>query len=114
MEIFRSKIVIYGLAACVIAAGVYLYISREDSSALLMATETTTGTAGSNLVAALSNLQGVKLNNAIFSDPVFRGLSDFGAAIPAQPIGRNNPFAPLAPGTSPAASSVDVREVLSL
>lgn len=48
-----------------------------------------------DLVATLLQLRAVKLDGAIFSDPIFQSLIDFGSEIQQEPVGRENPFAPL-------------------
>jgi hypothetical protein len=50
---------------------------------------------GQDLLAALALLRTLQLDTALFSDPAFRSLSDWGKDIPPQPVGRRNPFAPL-------------------
>ena len=57
-------------------------------------------TAGSEVigqarVALLLQLQPIRLDPAVFGDPAFRSLRDFGQPIPDEPVGRPNPFAPL-------------------
>jgi hypothetical protein len=47
-----------------------------------------------DLIVTLSNLNTIRLDDSIFTDPVFLSLSDFGVQIPLQPVGRRNPFAP--------------------
>lgn len=75
------------------------------SSDLLTSSSADAPLEGAKLVSALGQLQGVKLDDAIFKNPVFHTLVDFGIEIPPQPIGRPNPFAPL-PGGSGGGSSI--------
>lgn len=59
---------------------------------------------GQDLLAALALLKTIQLDTSIFSDPLFKSLSDWGKKIPPQPVGRRNPFAPFgAKPSSPAA-----------
>ncbi len=51
--------------------------------------------ADRDLVATLLELRSVSLDGAVFSDPIFRSLKDFGSQIVSEPVGRPNPFAPL-------------------
>lgn len=48
-----------------------------------------------DLLVTLSSLHTIRLDAGIFTDPVFVSLSDFGVQIPAEAVGRRNPFAPL-------------------
>lgn len=47
------------------------------------------------LLVTLSNLHVIRLDDSIFSDPIFLSLSDFGVTIPPEQVGRRNPFAPV-------------------
>lgn len=59
---------------------------------------------GQDLLAALALLKTIQLDTSIFTDPIFKSLSDWGKKIPPQPVGRRNPFAPLgAKPSTPAA-----------
>lgn len=51
--------------------------------------------ADQELVSTLLTLRAVTLSGTIFQDPAFVTLRDFGTTIVAEPIGRQNPFAPL-------------------
>lgn len=56
--------------------------------------QSTTNNVSRDLVVTLSNLSTIRLDDSIFTDPVFLSLSDFGVQIPLQNVGRRNPFAP--------------------
>lgn len=59
---------------------------------------------GQDLLAALALLKTIRLDTSVFADPIFKSLSDWGKAIPPQPVGRRNPFAPL--GTVPIKKQI--------
>lgn len=48
-----------------------------------------------DLLALLNSIRLIKLDGSIFSDPAFNSLEDFSQVIDPEPIGRNNPFAPV-------------------
>ncbi|MDR3571433.1 MAG: hypothetical protein P4L81_04535 [Candidatus Pacebacteria bacterium] len=48
------------------------------------------------IVSVLLQLQAVNLSGTILTDPGFLSLQDFTTQIITEPIGRSNPFAPLA------------------
>lgn len=102
--IFIAAIVLLG------AFGFYYY-AGSGSSDVLTASGTTIP-EGQNILALLTKVQKIKLNDAIFSDPVFLSLTDFGTTLPPQPIGRTNPFAPLS-GLSSGASTVTTQTATS-
>ncbi len=47
------------------------------------------------LIALLLELKGIRLDDSIFADPVFMSLQDFSQELVPEPVGRDNPFAPL-------------------
>jgi hypothetical protein len=51
------------------------------------------------LLVVLANLRTIRLDDAVFKDPVFLSLTDFGVVISPEAVGRRNPFAPFV-GTS--------------
>ena len=51
--------------------------------------------AEQGLIATLLTLRAVKLDGTILADPVFMTLRDFSTQIVEEPVGRENPFAPL-------------------
>lgn len=78
----------------------------------------TTSPVSQEILATLGNLRTIKLDNSIFSDPLFISLSDFGVNIPPAAAGRRNPFAPVGQNgptptqgttTAPTASTTPAR-----
>lgn len=51
------------------------------------------------LLALLTELRSIELDETIFNDPSFRSLINFSRPVPPEPVGRDNPFAP-AEGTT--------------
>lgn len=75
-------------------------LSQSAPPAPILTTDTTTGSptsdsADQQLVATLLALHTVTLTGAIFTDPAFTKLQDFSTTIVPEPVGRDNPFAPL-------------------
>ena len=97
-----------GIAAVVAVLSYVVFFGKEEG-ALLESTQTNGlgSPVSRELLIVLGDLRMVTLDSSLFADPSFKGLVDFGVAIPLQPVGRRNPFAPLsgaAPKTVPAAS----------
>lgn len=90
------------LALVVLAGAGYLLFSGGSDPAgdSLLTSNTVSGpsAASRELLVTLSDLKTVRLDSAIFSDPLFQSLQDFGVQIPLQPTGRRNPFAPIGVG----------------
>ena len=78
-------------------AGLWVYMTyfSGSSSAPALTSDQDTSPLSQDVLVTLNSLQTIKLNKAIFSDPVFVSLTDYGVTIPPQNAGRQNPFAPL-------------------
>lgn len=68
----------------------------------LVATTPVAENVGRDLLSTLLQLKSLDLDEALFQNPVFQSLRDFGIPIPPQPLGRPNPFAPLG-STTPSS-----------
>lgn len=89
----KNKMAIGGAAA--VAALLYVYFTYfNGDGAALIATPADSAISG-DLLVTLNSIHTIRLDNTIFTDPVFASLSDFGVTIPPQDAGRPNPFAPL-------------------
>jgi hypothetical protein len=92
---FLKKNMIPIAAGVLLLVGIYVYMTYFSSptSATLTASDAS-ATLSQNLLVTLQNLHTIKLDNSIFSEPAFQSLTDFGVVIPAEAIGRRNPFLP--------------------
>ena len=52
-------------------------------------------------MSLLQKIESITIDDAIFSDPVFRSLSDFSQTISKEPAGRLDPFAPISGRIAP-------------
>ena len=105
--IFRNKIVIAALAIVVAVIAWYM-LGGEAPPQEGLSTETfsTPATeAERDLVATLLQLRSVSLEGTVFSDPIFQSLRDFGSQIVPEPVGRENPFAPLSQTAASGAAT---------
>ena len=103
-----NKLPIAGiLGAGLLLWAYFMFFSGGSSGPLLASSSATAVTpVTQELLVTLSNLRTIRLDETIFSDPVFESLSDFGVVIPPEAIGRRNPFAPLgAGGGAPATTT---------
>jgi hypothetical protein len=87
-----------------LALGVWYGLSQSGTPAPLLTSSTPSGSpstdaANQQLVSTLLTLRAVTLNGTIFTDPAFLSLQDFSTNIVPEPVGRSNPFAPLASST---------------
>ncbi|MEW5908149.1 MAG: hypothetical protein AB1643_03185 [Patescibacteria group bacterium] len=110
----RTKILIIILIIILIGAGIYYFTSdNKDESAVtsnvavitengntgpLSETETTKMNIpeeGKNILNLLNQIKGVILDTDFFQSSAFKNLIDFSVELTSQPLGRDNPFAPL-------------------
>lgn len=91
----KNKMAIGGGIVLLLGGYIYfMYFSGGSSTPAL--TSDTTSAISQNLLVTLQNLHTIKLDNTIFTDPIFVSLTDFGVTIPPESVGRRNPFLPLA------------------
>ncbi len=83
------------VAIIVVLFGAYQFFFATDDAPALIETPTAVAGPDQDLVALLFQLKGIRLDNALFGDPLFQSLKDFGRELVSEPIGRVNPFAPL-------------------
>ena len=94
MNILKNKFVVGGVGAVLILTlAYYLWTSAENSA--LLTTNDGTSPLSQEILITLGQLHTIRLDPAIFTDPVFASLTDFGVTIPPQNAGRRNPFAPV-------------------
>ncbi|TSC69160.1 MAG: hypothetical protein G01um101456_304 [Parcubacteria group bacterium Gr01-1014_56] len=78
-------------------AGLWFYMTYFSGppSSPTLSSDQTVSPLSQDVLVTLSNLHTIKLDNSIFTDPLFTSLTDYSVAIPPQNAGRRNPFAPL-------------------
>lgn len=91
----KYKLIILLAVAIVVAFIGWRFISPEPTPATLLTTEAVGNGADAGIVDTLLTLRAVTLTGSIFQDPAFLALRDFGIQIMPEPVGRENPFAPL-------------------
>jgi hypothetical protein len=96
MSILKNKKILGGLGLIVvIMLGYSVWSSAGSTPPLASDPEGSSSPLSQDLLATLAQLHVIKLDDAVFKDPVFISLSDFGVTIPSQNTGRRNPFAPV-------------------
>ena len=88
--------------------GGYLYANRDTSvpeadDLLIGMAMPEANPIDGDLLKALRDLESLKLDGSIFSNPVWLTLKDFGKELAPQAAGRPNPFAPIG-GSSPVSA----------
>lgn len=98
MGIFKKyKNIIIIAVIIVIAAFAYnLFVGKTDDSLLTSEVKGTENSAlETDLLSILIDLRSITLDDSIFSNQAFMSLRDFGQDIVPEPVGRENPFAPV-------------------
>ena len=72
---------------------IFLYNTFLKSDTVPADPSVSVSTLGADLIALSERLEGVRLNQELFSTDIYRSLVDFSIEIPDQPKGRVNPFA---------------------
>jgi hypothetical protein len=96
----QNKVAIGGIVVLVVLGYIYFAYFSGSSTPALTSTDTANTALSQNLLVTLQNLQTIKLDNSIFSDPAFISLTDFGVTIPPQAVGNPDPFLPQSGGSS--------------
>lgn len=94
-----NKNVILAVALVVVGvAGYFIFTGNSDEAPAVSTVSGITDSAvGQELVIELNRLKGLQNVDDKFltEDPVFNSLFDFTQPVPEQPVGRENPFAPI-------------------
>ena len=95
------------IAIIIIVAVVgYFYLSGSSapaSSGLVQSSGSDSAVVGTQVLTLLNQIQSLKIDTSLFTDPGYQTLRDYSVAIPQVNVGRANPFAPL-PGFSQSPS----------
>ncbi len=98
----RSQIINIVAILLLLAGGFWVYTSyfKGNGTDTPLITETPIlndqNVKGRDLLKVLLSLNGIKLDEEIFSSPLFTSLEDFTLTLPSSGgAGRNNPFAPI-------------------
>jgi len=118
MSFFQQhKLISILIVLALLGAGWY-FLSGSPAPAPTLTTTNVSGATGtaapdSTLVSTLLALRAVKLDGTIFSDPAFVSLKDFSTQIVPEPVGRDDPFAPLSVAPSTSASNTHSAQIFS-
>lgn len=115
MSFFSQHKLIAILVVLVVLGGAWYLFSGSSAPAPTLTTTTVAGATSqdSSLVSTLLALRAVKLDGTILSDPAFINLKDFSTQIVPEPIGRDDPFAPLSVAPATSASSTHSAQIFS-
>lgn len=97
----NTKSVIVFIVILLIGVLIYFYTLGSPNDSMINSIDQTaaigdeqTQIAAARILALLNEMSVLKIDKAVFSDPLYSRLLDHTVAIPPQNIGRANPFAP--------------------
>lgn len=97
----KKTIIISGIIIFAVFAYMRTFQNETLAQEPLVVPDTASVDGGSNnqkgreILALLADLKSVRLDESIFSDPIFQSLLDTSIELNLEPKGRPNPFAPL-------------------
>lgn len=85
------------VAAVIVAFAWYsMFYDGENGGGVLTSQDVSIQRGEDNeLIVLLINLRSITLSESLFNDPAFKKLIDFGQQLVPEPMGRQNPFAPV-------------------
>jgi hypothetical protein len=97
-----SKIWYWIIGFVAIMVGLYfMFFSGTTSPTDSTLVESGSGEViGSQVLNLLNQIKSLKIDSAVFKSAVYKSLRDYSVTIPAENVGRDNPFAPI-PGYTP-------------
>lgn len=94
LRISKNKILVVALIV-VAVVGYYMFKGPEKENLTTVETGAP-GTIGQELVVEINRLKALQnLEGKLFNDSAFVSLQDYTQTVMPQPLGRNNPFAPI-------------------
>jgi hypothetical protein len=96
MNFLKQNKTVIGVCVAAVAALVIYVMYFSGGSSATLSSSSSVSTASQNILVTLQDLNTIKLDDSIFTNPVFLSLTDFGVTIPLENVGRSDPFAPLA------------------
>lgn len=103
MEILKKYKTILLIIIIIIVAFIaytFLFVGKKDDNLLISdsaskSSDNTSAALESDLLTLLLDIRSIKLDGSVFSNKAFQSLEDFGQDIAPEPVGRENPFAPV-------------------
>jgi Na+/melibiose symporter-like transporter len=91
------KKIILPLIIIIIGFVAYSIFFKKDESTSLLKKEVATSSdvLGADIIRAINQISSLELRRDVFNDPIFKTLVDRSEEIKPEPVGRQNPFAPI-------------------
>jgi hypothetical protein len=98
MDLIRNNKIIVAVVGLAIAALAWYMLSGPsvpDAILTQTAVDPERQSIEAQFISSLLDLRTIRLDGQIFENPAFGALHDFSIEIVPEPVGRDNPFAPL-------------------
>lgn len=113
--LLRNKFWLIGIGVLV-AGALWYALSSQGAPASDAVLTSSTGSGASatadassqDVVEMLLALRAISLDGTVFTNPAFIALKDYSTQIQPEPVGRQNPFAPIGVGGGTAAAAAAV------
>jgi flagellar basal body-associated protein FliL len=101
----KKSWIILGVVVVIALIAYFYYTGGQVSPAAgTLVTSDSSAVVGAQVLDLLSEISTLKIDTSLFSDRAYQTLVDHTVPIPAQQVGRVNPFAPL-PGEAVTAAA---------
>ena len=94
---YKTTLLIIAIVAVAFIAYSFIFGGEKDNDLLTSdsLSDNTSAVVESDLLTLLLDIRSIKLDESVFSNKAFKSLEDFGQDIIPEPVGRENPFAPV-------------------
>jgi hypothetical protein len=90
-----QNIIMAGVIVVVAFVAYSYFFTGKEEAVLVQEGPSVQSDIDKDLIALLFELKQITLDDSIFSNKSFQSLEDFSKELVTEPIGRNNPFAPI-------------------
>jgi len=92
----QNKVILIVLVVVIVGFVWFGFLSDRQPTTTLLTSDVRSdaSVAEQEILRILLDMRSIRLNSAIFENPAFASLQDFGRDIVPEPVGRTNPFAP--------------------
>lgn len=103
LDLLKKNKIILIIVVVIVAAFMWFGLAEQKPTNNLLSSEVRSNSspADQETLRVLLDMRSIRLDSSIFENPAFASLRDFGKDIIPEPVGRNNPFAPV--GSSQSA-----------
>ena len=96
----NKNTIIIGIVIVIILAGGWYFYSKGSSGSstsqlISSSPDSATAAVGASVLNILNSVSSINIDTSFFQTPAYQSLVDYSIAVPPQPVGRANPFAPV-------------------